>query len=239
MPSLSSASTTSHSPSPHAAPLPNSVMSPPMMNDGRRPASTRTSASIEDVVVLPWVPATATVRRVAVMAASTSARRSTGIPTSLAATTSGLPAGIAVDTATSSAPRRWDASWPTETSTPSDRRRSRAEESLRSLPLTWCPMATSTVAMALMPAPPTPTTWMRSGRERSSSGTGVLLGELGNGSRGSGTAQAAGRLGHGRQPILSASRGSSTSASSGPVSSASAMSRAAPADTRATALAVW
>ena len=58
VPSLSSASTTSHSPSVHCAPVPMSVTSPPMMNDGRRPAPARISINIEVVVVLPCVPAT-------------------------------------------------------------------------------------------------------------------------------------------------------------------------------------
>ena len=41
-------------------------------------------------------------------------------------------------------------------------------EALMSLPVTWWPMAASTAAMALMPAPPTPTTWMwRGSRGRS------------------------------------------------------------------------
>ena len=38
------------------------------MNDGRIPASTRISASIDEVVVLPWVPETAIVRRSAQIA---------------------------------------------------------------------------------------------------------------------------------------------------------------------------
>ena len=61
VPSLSSASTTNQSPLPHAAPPPISLTSPPMMNDGCHRASTRMSESIDDVVVLPCVPATAIV----------------------------------------------------------------------------------------------------------------------------------------------------------------------------------
>src|SRR5438874_295287 len=56
-----------------------------MMNDGCSPAPASTRASIEDAVVLPCVPATAIVRRVAAMAASTRARLHTGIPSSAAA----------------------------------------------------------------------------------------------------------------------------------------------------------
>src|SRR3954463_12988180 len=54
-------------------------------------------------------------------------------------------------------------------------------ESLRSLPDTVWPMAASTLAIALMPAPPTPTMWIRRGRERSStSATGVRFDQLGD-----------------------------------------------------------
>ncbi len=90
VPSLSSASTTKCSPSSQAAPVPISLRSPPIRNDGRRPASTRINASMEEVVVLPCVPATATVARRRHRAASMSARRSTGRPDSWARTTSGL-----------------------------------------------------------------------------------------------------------------------------------------------------
>ena len=54
--------------------------------------------------------------------------------------------------------------------TPRARSRSSPADSLRSLPDTWWPMAASTVAMALMPAPPMPTTWTRGGSVRSSTG---------------------------------------------------------------------
>ena len=40
-----------------------------MMKLGRHPAPRSTSASIDDVVVFPWLPATAIVRRVATMRA--------------------------------------------------------------------------------------------------------------------------------------------------------------------------
>ena len=69
---------------------------------GCQPAARRISASIDEVVVLPWLPATATVVRVATMARSASARRSTGMPRSRAATTSGLLSGIAVEITTAS-----------------------------------------------------------------------------------------------------------------------------------------
>ena len=101
-PSLSSASTTNQSPSVHAAPWPRSETRPPTMKDGSRPPSCSTRASMADVVVLPWVPATARVRRWAAMAASRTVRRTTGMPRRRASTTSGLSSGTAVEMATSS-----------------------------------------------------------------------------------------------------------------------------------------
>ena len=56
-----------------------------------------------DVVVLPWVPATATVRRSRQMAASSSARRHTRRPRRPASATSQFVAGMAVETLTTSA----------------------------------------------------------------------------------------------------------------------------------------
>jgi hypothetical protein len=53
VPSLSSASTTNHSPESNAALVPTSLRSPPMRKLGCHPAARRISASIDDVVVLP------------------------------------------------------------------------------------------------------------------------------------------------------------------------------------------
>ena len=61
-------------------------------------------ASIEVVVVLPWVPATATVRAQAQIDASMPARRSTGMPARAAASSSRFRAGMAVDAVTASTP---------------------------------------------------------------------------------------------------------------------------------------
>ena len=72
----------------------------------------------------------------------------------------GCPSATAGDTVTRSAAPTWAASWPTTTAMPGAARRSVTGEAFRSLPVTVWPMAASTVAMALMPAPPTPTTWM-------------------------------------------------------------------------------
>ncbi len=167
VPSLSSASTTNSSPRSHTAPLPISFSSPPTMKEGRRPASTSTSASIDDVVVFPWVPDTATVRRVAQIAARISARRATAMPAACAATTSGFRSGIAVETATRSAPAtrpRRGRRAPRHRAAAS---RCSPTESLRSEPDTRCPIAASTEAIADIPAPPTPTTCTRIGTDRS------------------------------------------------------------------------
>ena len=76
------------------------------MNEGRKPAPTRTRARSDEVVVFPWVPLTATVRRSPQMAARIRGpgqhrhRAGAGRPT-----TSGLSAGTAVEMATKSIAR--------------------------------------------------------------------------------------------------------------------------------------
>ena len=129
-----------------------------MMNDGRSPASTSTRASMELVVVLPWVPATAMVRLTEAMAGRIWLRVATGTPAARAARTSGLAAEMAEEMATTSASARLAGSWPMATGTPSARSRSVTWLSFRSEPVTAWPMAFSTEAMAPMPAPPAPTT---------------------------------------------------------------------------------
>src|SRR6202034_1507389 len=119
----------------------------------------------DEVVVLPWVPATATLRRVDAMAARTSARSSTGMPSRRASTTSTLSAPTAGDAVITSAPATCSARCPISTAIPWEASRSVTEEPRRSLPLTRWPIAASTVAMALIPAPPIPTTCTRAGPE--------------------------------------------------------------------------
>ena len=146
----------------HTALVPISLTSPPMRKLGRSPASTRMSASIDVVVVLPWVPDTATHRRHAAMAASASARlqhhagpgagpRDLGVGVGDggrdrhqlgAAHVGGVVADVHLHPAGGQS-LEWSG------------------ELFRSLPVTRWPMAASTDAMALMPAPPTPTTWIR------------------------------------------------------------------------------
>src|SRR5436190_7124504 len=97
VPSLSSASTTSHSPSPYAALVPTSLTSPPTTKLGDQPAARKINASIDEHVVLPCDPATATVRRVAAIAASAPERCSTSTPRSSAALHSTFERGTAVE----------------------------------------------------------------------------------------------------------------------------------------------
>ena len=136
VPSLSSASTTIHSPLSHTALVPISLTSPPMRNEGRNPASTRIRASIDAVVVFPCVPATAMHRRSAVMAARVCARGSTGTPRRRASITSGLSSATAEDNVSASAVPTLPAWWPMATLMPERLSRSVTAESFRSLPVT-------------------------------------------------------------------------------------------------------
>ena len=159
VPSLSSASTTIQRPPVHRAPEPTWWTSPPTMKLGASPADASIMASIDVVVVLPCVPATASVSARAQIDASMPARRSTGMPRRAASASSTLSDGTAVDAVTASTPRTSAGSCPTWTSTPTPRRRSRTALSRVSLPDTRWPMPASTSAMGFMPGPPTPTTW--------------------------------------------------------------------------------
>ena len=135
------------------------------MNDGCRPASVEHEREHRRGRRLAVGAGHGDGARVAAIAASISARRSTGCPRSRPSTTSRLRSGMAVETVTAStSSRRFAAWWPTCTSTPAARSRSSPADSFRSLPDTRWPIAASTLAMALMPAPPTPTTWMDRGR---------------------------------------------------------------------------
>ncbi len=81
------------------------------------------------------------------------------MPASAAAASSMLAAGMAVEAVTASTPATWARSWPTWTVTPAARSRSSTGSSRRSLPDTAWPISASVSAMALIPGPPTPTTW--------------------------------------------------------------------------------
>ena len=123
----SSASTTSHSPAPQAALRPVVRSSPPMRYDGSSPIRSRACAAIELVVVLPCVPAMASVRFSALTSASSSLRCSSRSPRAAAAARSGLSAAMAVDTttSTSSPAGMFSAAWPMTGTIPSSRSGSR------------------------------------------------------------------------------------------------------------------
>ena len=143
------------------------MISPPTMNDGRRPAPTRPRARSDDVVVLPWVPLTATVRRSPQMAARIVGpghhRDRPGPGGHDLGVVGGHRGGDGQQVDRDSAGPRLAASWPTKTCTPRPASRSSHGDGRRSLPDTRWPMPARTSAMALIPLPPTPTTWMRRG----------------------------------------------------------------------------
>ncbi len=124
------------------------------------------------VLVLPWVPVTATTRRPNISEASAAARCRTRRPRRFASASSGLVALIALDTTSVSASPRWAAAWPAQTRAPSAASSVSATESaLLSLPETCTPLASMIRAMPDMPAPPMPT---KCTRPSSSSGTGSV-----------------------------------------------------------------
>jgi hypothetical protein len=93
-------------------------MIPPLITVGSIPPASSRQATIEVVVVLPWVPATATVRLRRISSASISARRTTGMRCSSAAATSGLSRFTAVEITTTAASPRFSAFWPIVTGIP-------------------------------------------------------------------------------------------------------------------------
>jgi hypothetical protein len=128
--SLSSASATTHSPSPQPALLgapfgPAPASSPPRKNAGSAPVARSAQMHIAAVVVLPWVPATASSLRRPQSSASSSPRWITGWPRSLARRSSGLSSGTAVETTTSASAGTRSASCPSLGSIPAVRSRSR------------------------------------------------------------------------------------------------------------------
>ncbi len=108
-----------------------------MTNVGSRPPSASTEATRLVVVVLPCVPATAMPCFRRISSASISARGTTGMPFSRAATTSGLSAATAVDTTTASAPAMFAAAWPIVTAMPRPASRRVTAPAARSEPDTW------------------------------------------------------------------------------------------------------
>ena len=98
-------------------------MMPPLITVGSRSPASSSAATIEVVVVLPWVPAIATQLFSRISSASISARRTTGMRWARAAISSGLSRLIAVDTTSTSAPATFSALWPTVIVMPLSRRR--------------------------------------------------------------------------------------------------------------------
>src|SRR5215510_7167627 len=111
--SLSSASTTNSVPPPSWALLPVDARSAPTAYDGSAPTAVNATASIDEVVLLPCVPVTASTIRPIMTDTTAADRGHNRSPCSRAATTSGLDSSIAVDTTTVSAPLTWSARWPT------------------------------------------------------------------------------------------------------------------------------
>ena len=104
--------------------------------------------------------ATATQRLRRMSSASISARRTTGIRLTRAATSSELSRLMAVDTTTTAALPRLAGSCPTNTLAPSSRRRFTLALSLASEPWTEWPRLIRTSAMPDIPMPPMPTKWI-------------------------------------------------------------------------------
>ena len=93
-------------------------MMPPLITVGSSPPLSSSAATIEVVVVLPCVPATATVFCIRISSASISARRTRGRRRSAAAWISGLLSLIAVEQTTTAASPRLSGEWPMLTGMP-------------------------------------------------------------------------------------------------------------------------
>ncbi len=132
----SSASATRYSPLPSRAPEPRTPTRPPTTTVGSSPPRSSTSATIEVVVVLPWLPAIAMPYLSRISSASISARGITGTPRRRASATSGFVGRTAVEVTTTWAPPTLSAVWPSKTLAPSVWRCPVTGESFRSEPET-------------------------------------------------------------------------------------------------------
>ncbi len=112
--------------------------------------------SIDDVVVLPFVPATATARCPSSSDCSAWERCSTVVPVSRARASSTLSWRIAEDATTVRTPSRRAGSKPTSARAPTARSAAITGTSLASLPETSSPRASMIRAMPDMPMPPMP-----------------------------------------------------------------------------------
>jgi hypothetical protein len=111
-------------------------MMPPFMTVGSRPPASSIAATREVVVVLPWVPPTATDHLSRINSPSISARRTIGANRSRAATTSGLSGLTAEEITTTWAWSTLAGACPIVTVMPSPRRRRTLAFSAMSLPCT-------------------------------------------------------------------------------------------------------
>ena len=103
-PSDSSASAMKMSPDPKCAFVPPRLIIPPIAKEGSKPACCKATVSIEVVVVLPWVPATATDFDSDIRSAKAWARVKIVKPLVFAAMISGFAWSIALETTKISAP---------------------------------------------------------------------------------------------------------------------------------------
>ena len=99
-------------------------MTPPIRNEGSIPRWSSIEATIDEVVVLPWVPAMAIVWAPTPSAASIFARGHTAIPSARARASSGLVSGMAdeVTTTSGATSSMVDASCPMRTGIPASSR---------------------------------------------------------------------------------------------------------------------
>ena len=110
-------------------------MRPPTTTVGSRRPSASTAATIEVVVVLPWVPATAIPYLSRISSASISARGITGTWRARAAATSTLSRATADEYTTTCASAMWAGSCPMKTFPPSCSSRSTVSPRLTSEPV--------------------------------------------------------------------------------------------------------
>ncbi len=103
-PSDSSASATKISPVPRWAFEPEAVMVPPIAKDGSAPHACKATASIDELVVFPWVPATAMLLESDISTARAAARVRIGSFNCCARIRSGLDSEIALEYTTKSEP---------------------------------------------------------------------------------------------------------------------------------------
>ena len=152
---------TSTSPEPAYAFVPTSRSTAPQMSDGSRPPARSAVQTSAVVVLLPWVPATATTRLPVASSLQASSRFQTARPVARAAATSTFVSPYALERMTTSAPATFRASNERKTRAPASASDSASGHVPRSEPETVSPRASSSRATADMPMPPTPTMWKR------------------------------------------------------------------------------